>query len=238
MQIAVCDDENRCIETINVCIRNWIEKNDYRDVMIRTFSSAEELYYGIQDQCGFDLYLLDLLLPGMNGLDLSRKIREENEDAVIVFITSCDMFLEAGYEVSVYRYLRKPLDPEKLINCLDFSYEKCCLSGKSILVRAGSEKKRILMKNITFFSSGIHNVSVHTVFGEIYSISIRKGFDAFCKENCNSAFIRCHRGFVVNLQYVDSFSRAALYLHPDRTEIPVGRSYRNLTFERIRAFFL
>lgn len=237
MQIAICDDESLFINSVITYIKKWSEENSYTDVNYNVFTSAEQLLYSIKDEAEYDLYFLDLMLPKMNGFELAKRIRYENEDATIVFITSNDGFMEIGYEVALYRYLRKPLYYEKIKGCLDYAYAQSRIKGKSILVKSEGYNKKILLKNITYFSAGIHSIFVHTISGEIYKIIYKGSVDSFLAEHCTQSFVRCHRGHIVNMQYVDRFTSTMIYLYNDPVEIPIGRSFHDATIDKLRAFF-
>ena len=67
------------------------------------------------------MFFIDIQMPGLNGMEMARKIREKDEKAVLIFTTGIADYLEEGYEVAALRYLRKPLRREKVWECLDMA---------------------------------------------------------------------------------------------------------------------
>ena len=115
LTIGICDDEKEIREKI----KNVVEKtmfDDDRDYRIKTFSSGEEL---LQENVGeIDILFLDILMGDINGMDTARKIRENDKNMEIIFITSLVDYISDGYEVRAYRYLLKPVDEEIVANHL------------------------------------------------------------------------------------------------------------------------
>ena len=66
-----------------------------------------------------DLVLLDIAMPGMDGIDVARALSESTVDPAVVFVTAFDNFAVAAFDVAAIDYLMKPVEPERLMRALD-----------------------------------------------------------------------------------------------------------------------
>ena len=97
IRIAICDDVPAVIEQIE----NYIDKMDSDILDYDVFFSAEELYeYKKKQQVEFDLYILDIEMKDLSGLDLAKKIRQESPYALIVFLTSYSQYVYDVFDVN------------------------------------------------------------------------------------------------------------------------------------------
>ena len=103
-RIAIVDDQEEYLEEICNLIEKFYFKNGIPYV-VNTFSNAQLLLYEMEEKLYFDIYLLDIEMPGINGLSLAEKIRSMDDAGYIVFITeySCAMkshFRKFGNQMS------------------------------------------------------------------------------------------------------------------------------------------
>ena len=100
-KIAVCDDEEQQIQYLAALARDWANGSGKKAV-IRPFFSAEEFLFQYEDEKDYDVLLLDIEMGNTNGVELAKRIREENDAVQIVFITGYPDFIAEGYEPQVY----------------------------------------------------------------------------------------------------------------------------------------
>ncbi len=131
--IWVVDDE----ENIRNLVRRYLEREGYT---VRTFASAEELNNALVSSTP-DMFILDIMLPGSDGLSLCRKIRE-NFDLPIIFVSARGEEFDRvlGLELGGDDYLAKPFSPRELI-----------MRAKNIFKRLQSAEntaKKVVLKNL------------------------------------------------------------------------------------------
>ena len=107
MKAAVCEDE----EALQLFLKSryvsaWKKPGSMG--VAEVFSSAEELLE--KGNPFYDLYLLDIQLGQMTGMELAEKIREKDDHAVILFATNYKEMIRKAFQVSALDYLVKPLD--------------------------------------------------------------------------------------------------------------------------------
>ena len=117
MYIAVCDDQSDELEALLALLRAW-QTGRRASVRIRAFRSAGELLDAARKE-RFTLYLLDVMMPGTDGMAAAREIRGFDSAADLVFLTSSPGFAYESYSVQALEYLLKPISAKLLYPLLD-----------------------------------------------------------------------------------------------------------------------
>ena len=120
MNIALCDDDNTELQKVKCVIEDFIaKKHSNHLITFNTYTNASDLLCHIDKHCGFDLLILDIIMPGMNGIELATEIRNRNTDCKIIFLTSSPEFAINSYKVDAFYYLLKPLCANELKSLLN-----------------------------------------------------------------------------------------------------------------------
>ncbi|MHA1380755.1 MAG: response regulator [Candidatus Helarchaeota archaeon] len=117
VDVLVVDDEHAICDTIA-----WIlEKEGYNVTIAMDFESASNLIKARD----FDIYFLDLVLPGGNGIDLIKIIKELEKKGVIIVITGYPNIptLIDSIRLDAYDYIKKPINKEELKNIIKLALE-------------------------------------------------------------------------------------------------------------------
>ena len=93
-RIFLCDDSAKDTEYLFGFVESWAKQRAYA-LEIRRFSSGEALLFSLEDEMP-DILLLDIEMPGINGVELARRVREKSEDAQIVFVTGYSDYIAEG----------------------------------------------------------------------------------------------------------------------------------------------
>ncbi len=227
MRIAVCDDET-----------TWIEQTKKRleqvyvslDLLVETFSSGKALLERM-NCVSFDLVILDIEMPEMDGLQVARSLRSMGFTTEIVFLTSHVEYALKGYEVQALRYLTKPVDAEKLGEIVQYLLEKE-KKQKKIIIQSEGETVSLLLSEICYLESQNHDVLFRTEKG---TWKTRGKMGDYEKEYGAYGFVRIHRGFLVNLAYVTRMKEREIYL-TDGSILPVSRTKEKVTREALHAY--
>ena len=226
MKIIICDDDQASLDQIkNLLIAYGREKKIRME--IHTYLSAAEVQQAIVagELKNIDLILLDIMMEGKSGIELAEGIRSKNKDLPIVFVTSSTEFALKAYHVRAVRYLLKPLNRELIDEMLDFVTTHL-LTKKDKLFEINTKKGcvNINYSEIIYVENVARRMWVTLKNGKVYqSVGIRDSFEK--QVGCllqEENFIQPHKSYVVNLDYVSSYTTSILHMDND-SDIPISR---------------
>lgn len=205
VKICICDDSLEERAFINSLVWEWSRQSG-TDVSVSEFPTAEAFLFEYEDFVP-DVVLLDIEMPGMNGVELAKRLREGNKLIQIVFITGFSEYIAEGYEVAALHYLLKPVSPEKLFSTLDRALEKQETDGRKIVFETSDETVQLLLCEIRYIEV-IRNYI--TVYAE-GSYTLKRTLKGIERE-LDERFLRVGRSFVVNLHFVSRVTRSEIFL--------------------------
>lgn len=171
----------------------------------------------------YDLLLLDIEMERVSGMAAARRVRELDDDVVIVFITNSPRYAVGGYEVQALSYLLKPLTYAALAQELDRVLRQLARRRRrTLLFQSDGAYHRVDVADITYIESAGHRVLLHTL-AEAYSIV--SSLKAMEGELDGAGFQRCNSGFLVNLAHVTGVEQNDCRLR-DGTLLPISRPKR------------
>lgn len=221
-RIAICDDEQNQIEYITSIVTSWSNHKGH-SCEIRTFASAEAFLFEYEEDKAYDILLLDVEMKNMNGIELAKRIRKDNNRAEIIFITSHFEFVGEGYEVDALHYLIKPTSVEKLTQVLTKAAEKLSVEPPSVVISCEGETVKLYESDILYVESFLHYIVIHTKDNEY---KIKENISVF-ENKVSDVFYRIHRSYLVSLKYITRISRTSVNI--GNTELPLSRGkYDNI----------
>ena len=216
LSIAVCDDEALQCCTLSNKIREILEQRNL-SCTIRQFYNGNAL---LQEAGHFDILFLDILMQGLDGLETARRFRRQASDQILIFISSSRDYVWNAYDVEAFHYLLKPIDDRKLAAVLLRAVQKTRKHPREYLViRRERQQKKVFLDNIRYFEIRGRMIEVHETADRFaYYEQIRVLEDRLQ----GKGFFRCHKSFLVNLNYVDSYNRQELLLD-NGERIPIAK---------------
>ena len=215
-RVAICDDEAAQLTYLSDQVRGWA-RQDGNSVRLSLFPSGEAFWFQYEQEKDFDLLLLDIEMGKISGVELARRIRRENADVQILFITAYPDFMAEGYEVAALHYLMKPVQPEKLLAVLDRAVEKLGKDERMFTFEASGELVRLPVRQIRFAQVQGNYVTLHA--REEYTVKMTL---ADLAEGLDERFFRAGRSVVVNLTLVSRVTKTEIHLQ-DGTVLPLPR---------------
>ncbi|MBQ2732979.1 MAG: response regulator transcription factor [Clostridia bacterium] len=224
MKIAICDDNDLCREEALAAVSEYAENNPQNAVTVSVFSHAEDVMEAAKKNGGFDVYLLDIVMPHIDGIDLGLMLRREGYTGKVVYLTSSTEFAIESYKVRAHDYLMKPLDKDVLFSTLDELAEKLRSSNeKSIVIKTKESSIRVSCSSIMYAELSRRTVRYCLTTGkEIESTSLRVSFPEAVKPLTeNSSFVLCGQSTVVNLHHITMVENDAVVFR-ERFRLPLG----------------
>ena len=215
-KIAICDDEQNQIEYITSIVTAW-SAHARHSCEICTFASAEAFLFEYEEDKAYDILLLDIEMKNMNGIELAKHIRKDNNRAEIIFITSHFEFVGEGYEVDALHYLIKPISSDKLTQVLNKAAEKLSVEPPSVIISCDGETVKLYEADILYAESFLHYIIIHTKDKEY---KIKENISVF-ENKLSDDFYRIHRSYLVSLKHITRISRTSVNI--GNIELPLSR---------------
>lgn len=227
IRIGICDDENILLEQIKEHAEDCFSQNQIF-ASIHTFNKGKNLLYEIEDGTSYDLLLLDIEMPEIDGMELAAQIKKLLPDVLILFITSHMKYALDAYELSVFRYIPKnDLDGRLDHALLDAAKLIELQMRDSYIIQNQSRLERIPLKNLLYITHEGKNALLVTNIsepsGEKKSFKVRKTMQQVFAELGGTEFIFIDRGCIVNLSQIMSV-REDFCILKDNTHLPVSKS--------------
>lgn len=112
MKIAICDDDKYVTSEIERYILEIAKEKEW-DIDIDVFFDGAELINYIAKENNYDLIYLDIEMNEKDGVKTARELREQSNEAVIIYVTSHESFAAEVFEVDAFRFLTKPIEFNK-----------------------------------------------------------------------------------------------------------------------------
>lgn len=223
MNIAIVEDEEVHSSLLHRYLSAWGEARE-KAVRVWIYENAESFLFDLEDRTS-DAVFADIQMPGMNGMEMIRKLREKDGEMPVVFTSGLSDYLQEGYEVQALHYLIKPISEEKVFACMD----RICSrkdTREMYSVRTEDGMARLNLKEVNYCEAEGHYVRFLMTDGS--EIRVMKSISELEGELPGDVFVKCHRCYLCNLGNVKQILQDSV-LFDNGGSVPVSRRmYRDL----------
>lgn len=219
IKIAFCDDDMEVLHQMNELLDRYrVERNE--DITYATFQSPFELLTEIEKGIRPDILFLDVVMPGQNGMDVAKEIRQYDTNMKIIFLTSSPEFAVESYSVGAYFYQLKPIWEESFFRLMDAVLAECEKKKKnSLILRSKDGITRIDLQQLEYCEVLGRKLLFHLENGAV--LESAGSLDDLAGQLMQySNFFRPHRSFLVNMEYIQNISSRSIKMVND-AEIPI-----------------
>lgn len=207
MNVAICDDRAEDARLICDLLREHFDKNGFAGEL-HTFASGEALAKAFVAH-PFDVVFLDIYMGGMSGLKTAEKLREIDPGFSLVFITTSKDHALESFSLGTNDYVVKPIRREDI----ERAFFKCravfLKNGRFIEVMSGRAKRKVPLHKILFMEAYGKEILVHTPEETIKTFMPLDEIEKMI----TGPFLRCHRSYIVNLNYVVTIGPDDFQMH-------------------------
>lgn len=199
----------------------------YPQAAIVCYGSGEAL---LQEREQLDILFLDIKLPGINGMEAARRLRQRDGQMVIIFVTATEDFVYQAFDVGAFHYLVKPFCDEKFTEVMQKASEQLCRRAQSqevrqkspgLMITTGGKHVAINWEDVVYAEVFNRKVVIHTMEEEIAYYGKMKELEQQAGDN----FYRTHRAYLVNFDYIKKYDAEIIFLEKGQVFI-AKQNYR------------
>lgn len=242
LNIAVVDDEEIHRDILKKYIREWRNREGI-EAQVEEFPSGESFYFSWCEDQRCDVLFLDICMEGETaGIRLAKSLREKKRAITIIFTTGIPDYMQEGFEVEAMHYLLKPLDKEKVWECLDKCFRRKDGDRRTILLPTEEGVVKADVDKILYAEAVGHYCTV-TCTEEVLQVKAgireleQKLREAAGTRGQEGNFVFAHRSYLVNVRKITRMGRQDI-LMDDGALVPVSRRSYNQVNERFIALCL
>lgn len=226
IRIAVCEDNKKDLAHLRQMLNRIEIPCD-----ITEYETAESLLADLEIRGNtFDLFLLDIYLPGMTGVEAARRIRARKKTALLVFLSTSEDFYREAFDLYAFHYLIKPIRKDLLSEVMQKAVNIINRPVETLRISFSGQDTILRQADIAYVSSSNHVLlfhmqdgTAHTSYGKLDELQPRLS---------GNFFVRCHKSFIINVRHVSKLAKEGFYI--EDTLIPISRTYAANARERYR----
>ena len=225
LKVVICDDNIEDLISIEKMLVRFQTVHQQEQCEIEKFSDSNALYKKIISGFKADIYILDMLMPLKNGIDIGKLIRKQDKDSAVIYSTASDDFALEAYRVHAVRYLMKPLDEEKFYEALEYAYAFVNMKEEPLyLLKTPDGLVTIAHSRIVYVENKARVLHVHLADGRVIkSLFIRKSFENEISSLAEStSFLHVHKSFLINLKHVEKLTQYHMVMAGGE-QVPVSK---------------
>jgi DNA-binding LytR/AlgR family response regulator len=213
LKIAICDDMSVELQRISVITKEYLSIHSL-NAEVRDFSHPDVLLTACEQE-SFHIFLLDMVMPMVSGIELGRSIRRVSTDAQIIYITTEPGFALDAYAVNPLHYLLKPVDKAALFTALDLATQKVNFGEKISVTVKTKAGLRTLSADTVICGEYVRHIAVYTLTtGErVETVTLSGSFGTHIEPLLkDKRFISPHAAFVLNMSFVERLDKEGFTL--------------------------
>lgn len=223
LRIAICDDEKYYLEKVEKAINDILVLYRISQYETDTYLSGKILCENRDKLSEYDVIFLDIYMPDMNGLETAKEIRKTCPEVLLVFITAYIDYSLEGYKLEATRFLIKDVLDDMLLECMEAVLKKLKIKTARKQYHFIEGRKELFIDKIYYIESCKHKLTFHVNEEGLMQFNLYDKLDNIEKELSQFGFLRIHKSFLVNVNYINSISNYKVKLKDGRL-LPVPRN--------------
>ena len=210
LTIAVCDDEESEREQTAALVSGFLAQHPGLEGRVSLFEDAASLVDSVRQGHSFDLYILDILMPQLSGIDAARQLRELGDRGILIYLTTSRDFAVESYETEAFYYLLKPVTAERLDQVLTKATASLAEKPQeNLLITGHSGLCRVPYDQILYVELVDRAMLFHLADGStVSSCILREPFSTAVKPLLEDPrFLLCGSSFAINLQRIKAIGK-------------------------------
>ena len=214
IEIAVCDDDKAFLKEIDTILK---KQNPFGGKYNLTFfQSGMALLKNTKIR--FDLIFLDIQMPKLDGIKTAKFLREQGNNAVLVFLTAVSIPSTETFKVAPFRYLVKPLTQANLSEDLPEIFDEVIRRYQTLLIKCGERLHEIKISAILYLTINHKSVDIVTDSGRFTTKETMRELE---QKLSPFGFVHSHKSYLINLNRVSALKRLSVTMESGE-ELPIS----------------
>ncbi len=222
IKVALCDDDAKALPVIAGAAESaFQEKGIYTD--IQRFNSGKALLQAME-QTRFHIVLLDIEMPGMDGIAVGKRLRELGDGTHIVYVSEAESRVFESFLVQPLGFVRKSNFLNDIAAVVELYVKTCSQDERGDYLEFQTRSGLLTLKSRQIrYIEGSRNCQLLYLEGQKEPTEVKMTMDKLEEATRTHSFIRIHKGYLVNYRCIQRISASAVTLL-DGTQLPIGRS--------------
>lgn len=205
IKISICDDNNSFLGFLKEYVYSISRTLKYH-VEVYTYNKGADVVKLICDKKeDFDILLLDIDIPDINGLKVAKLIRDLNSKLLLIFVSSYEQYVFESIEYTPFRFIRKSCIKKELPIALESAYKIVdSMHNQSTVIKTEDGEKYISRSDIVYAETEDRKVKLHMCNGKEYIT--RRFLKDFIDDLSDDSFLHINSGCIVNVKYINNIS--------------------------------
>ena len=227
--VALVEDNSSEADALKSHFERFASTSD-EEFDIRWFHSGDAFLCRYQPI--YDLVMMDIDLPGINGMMTAERLRRLDRTAALIFVTNLARYATKGYAVDAIDFMLKPVSYANFSVTLQRALMRCRRNRYyDLLINTSDGIYRISTDRVKYIEVSDHTLTYFTTEGAIQSSGKLKDVESRLPDG---QFIRCNRCYLVNLAFVRAVHGHQLVL--DTTELQISRAKRSVVLDALNNY--
>ncbi len=223
LRVCICDDDAGDAAKVQALARRFVGEHPEFPMKLQSFSSAFDLLEHMEAEGGFDVYLLDILMPQVKGLELAERIRDRGEAAEIVFLTASPEYALDAFGVAACGYLLKPVEKERFDEALLAAARRLTRPEEaSIVLKTREGLRKVPLWELAVVESFNHDRVCTMTDGS--KLVTADALGALMERlSGDRRFFSPHRAYIINLEHITALNDNHVVMATGQ-RVPVSRA--------------
>jgi DNA-binding LytR/AlgR family response regulator len=214
MRIAICDDNSVDLNAIREVFHHTAPEH-----VVEAYSDGRKLLDAIAGGRAYDLLFLDIIMPGITGMELAREAGRIAPDLPVVFLTDSEAYAVEAFSVRALHYILKPMTEPDLKECLNRLEERRGARQRVHIISSSGTRQMLYADEIQYAQSDAHYYDLHLKDGTVIKVRMTQ---KEIRNTLGDSFLLVSRGLVVNLEFIRQLGPKSCMLKDGR-EILLSR---------------
>ena len=218
MRVAVIDDESIFRMQLKMMVER-VSANKAIPIEVEEFASGPDFISVLSDR-RFDIVFMDIFMPGMDGIETSKKLRQKTERTFLIFMTASDGHYPDAFSLHAFDYVTKPFNLERIDQVLTEVIEHTPMDETFIKVSTGSLEERIYLKDIISVTTDGHYLEINKSDDGSTRVRLTSG-EFLQMTGSDKRFLMINRGIIINMDFIDYVDNGDVHMD-DKTVFPIS----------------